>query len=115
MAKKIRLKTKKTFWLSYDLGLKGDYSALYSWLDNHKAKECGDSLAVFQYNAPGDHINRLKNDLGKNVSLRKSDRVYLIWIDNNDKKVKGKFIYGGRKPAPWEGFNSTMNTDSIDL
>jgi len=34
-------------WLSYDLNIKGDYENLYIWLDAHKAKECGDSMATF--------------------------------------------------------------------
>ncbi|MHB9292468.1 hypothetical protein Holit_01566 [Hollandina sp. SP2] len=34
-------------WLSYDLGIKGDYANLYIWLDEHKALECGDSIATF--------------------------------------------------------------------
>jgi hypothetical protein len=35
------------FWLSYDLGIEGDYAPLYRWLDNVSAKDCGDSLATF--------------------------------------------------------------------
>ena len=33
--------TLKTVYISFDLGLKGDYAAFYSWLDKHHAKECG--------------------------------------------------------------------------
>lgn len=28
---------KKSLWLSYDFGMKGDYSGLYTLLDNHDA------------------------------------------------------------------------------
>jgi hypothetical protein len=38
---------KKRFWLSYDLGIDGDYDGLYGWLDRIKAIECGDGLASF--------------------------------------------------------------------
>jgi len=34
---------KQTIWISYDLGLQGDYPGLYRWLDLHKAKECVNS------------------------------------------------------------------------
>jgi hypothetical protein len=37
--------TKKAIWISYDFGLNGDYTGLYTWLDNMKAIECGNSLA----------------------------------------------------------------------
>ena len=29
----------KAIWLSFDLGIGGDYPGLYKWLDNHKAIE----------------------------------------------------------------------------
>ncbi len=107
--------TIKTFWLSYDLGLKGDYNSLYSWLDKHKAKECGDSFAVFKFtcktNKPKDEI---KKDLELSVKFNKTDRVYLIWRDDVKKSNVGVFIIGNRKPAPWEGYFSTDTEQSID-
>lgn len=39
----------KTIWISYDLGVGGDYEGLYAWLDNNEATECGDSLDVREY------------------------------------------------------------------
>ena len=30
---------EKTFWLSFDLGLKGHYKRKYKWLDKHNDKE----------------------------------------------------------------------------
>lgn len=39
----------KAIWISYDLGIGGDYDGLYRWLANHKAVECGDGLAFFNY------------------------------------------------------------------
>ena len=36
-------------WMSYDLGVKGDYEGLYAWLDDHDAKECGNSVAFLRY------------------------------------------------------------------
>ena len=34
-----------TFWLSYDLGVGGDYPGLYQWLDDHQAVVCGNNMA----------------------------------------------------------------------
>ena len=42
-------------WMSYDLGVSGDYEGLYAWLDDHNAKECGNSVAwVFSFSYDGD-------------------------------------------------------------
>lgn len=96
--------TKKAFWISYDLGLKGDYSGLYTWLDTVKAKECGDSIAFFTKEYKGNLIEAIKKDILKYAKLSKTDRVYLIYLENESGKVKGYFLFGGRKRAPWEGF-----------
>lgn len=37
---------KQLIWISYDLGVSGDYENLYAWLDDHGAKECGQSNRV---------------------------------------------------------------------
>ena len=37
------LKMKHFVWISFDLGVKGDYEGMYAWLDSKDAKECGDS------------------------------------------------------------------------
>lgn len=100
---------KKTFWISYDLGLKGDYTGLYTFLDSVQAKECGDSIAFFHKDYREDFINALKKDIEKYVTFSKTDRIYVIYLDDDTKKVKGKFLYGGRKRAPWEGY-ATKNT-----
>lgn len=49
----LEVSVKTVVWLSYDLGAKGDYDGLYSWLDNHKAKECGDSIAYIPWEGFG--------------------------------------------------------------
>jgi hypothetical protein len=43
---------KQRIWLSFDLGIKGDYQSLYKWLDARKARECGDSVAYFTFEYP---------------------------------------------------------------
>jgi len=48
---------KKAVWISYDLGIKGDYQGLYSWLDDHDAIECGNSVAFIQFEVLLTDIN----------------------------------------------------------
>ncbi len=69
---------KQVIWISYDLGVKGDYEGLYGWLDGH--------------------------NLSRNVNLGKRDRVYIVWSENQ--KMKGQFLFGKRKSVPWAGFGS---------
>ena len=104
---------KKIFWVSYDLGLKGDYTGLYTFLDSVEAQECGDSIAFFQKDFGDDFLESLKKELGKYVTFSKTDRIYVIYLENKTNKVKGKFLYGGRKRAPWEGF-ATKSTSVTD-
>lgn len=89
---------KSTIWLSYDLGVNGDYEGLYSWLDTHGAKECGSSVAFLKYAHEGDLAAALIDDMQAAVSLDRRSRVYLIH------NHKGRYLFGRRKSAPWEGF-----------
>lgn len=103
---------KKTVWLSFDLGVGGDYENLYAWLDDHAAKECGDGLAVVEYQAEGDVLDSLKEDLCKQISFSKKDRVYAVWRDAD--KTRGRFLVGKRKFAPWEGYGNRSQTEDVD-
>ncbi len=95
---------EKTIWLSYDLGIDGDYENLYTWLDQLKARECGDSLAVLKYKIEfeSDLPSVLLDDLKSLAALRNKDRIYIIYRDKG--KIKGRFITGKRKSPPWEGY-----------
>jgi hypothetical protein len=94
----------KTYWLSYDLGLKGDYPSLYRWLDDQSAFECGDSLAVIK-GSVFQNSEQVAEDVMKNVDFdEKKDRLYII--EMVDGKMKGRFILGKRKRAPWEGYST---------
>jgi len=97
---------KKLIWISYDLGLKGDYENLYYWLDKHKAKECGSSVAALFYEYNDDLIRELTKDLKDNINFSKNDRIYVIFR-NEENIIKGKFIIGNRKPSPWAGYAET--------
>ena len=95
-------------WLSYDLGVDGDYENLYAWLDGKDAKECGDSMAVFRYENSKDIADKLKNDIENHVDIRTKDRIYIIFRNQED-VMKGKFIWGSRKKAPWSGYAVEKN------
>ena len=103
-------KVKKAIWLSYDLGIGGDYPGLYKWLDNHKAVECGDSVAFFKYLIDKERLEKiskvLADDIKESVSLRSGDRLYAVYrkVEGSNSSVKGSFIYGRRKSNPWEGY-----------
>ena len=92
-------------WVSFDLGVKGDYEGMYAWLDQQDAKECGDSIACFWYDHPGDLLQDIKQDLSASVELNAKSRVYVIRLVEG--KMRGSFIFGRRRNAPWAGFAAT--------
>jgi hypothetical protein len=96
--------TTTTVWISYDLGLRGDYENLYAWLDAHRAKECGDSLAVLTYRYEGSLPDKLKADLKRSIATDKRTRIYAIYREPATGKNKGRFIFGGRRAAAWTGY-----------
>ena len=100
-------------WISYDLGPNGDYESLYYWLDQNNARECGDSIAALKYEYEDNLLEELKDDLKENVELKERDRIYLVYKHENDKYI-GKFIFGRRKPAPWEGYAEKFEEETED-
>lgn len=106
---------KKTIWISYDLGIKGDYQGLYSWLDDHEAIECGNSVAFMKYEFTGNFKAELKKNLEDNVEFKPGDRIYIVrGVKVDGKKLmRGIFILGKRKSNPWEGYGSKID-DTID-
>lgn len=107
---------KQAIWISYDLGIKGDYPGLYRWLDLHKAKECGNSCAYLKYEFTDDIRTELKADLERNISFNPGDRIYVVIsvIHQGKEQYLGQFLFGNRKASPWEGFapNSDTTTDT---
>ena len=95
---------KSTIWISYDLGASGDYEGMYAWLDDRGARECGSSVAfVEQYDHGSKNLMAaLKDDIEAAVDLNKRSRIYVIW--RLEDRQKGRFLIGGRKGAPWEGY-----------
>lgn len=104
---------KQAIWISYDLGVKGDYQSLYEWLDLKKAAECGNSVAFLRYEFKDDLIKELKEDLESKINFSNGDRIYIIFSNKEDSKIKGTFIRGGRKSNPWTGYAPNLN-DIID-
>lgn len=88
---------KFRYWLSFDLGLRGNFEDLYEWLDTIDAKECGDSVATFVTEKNREQITEELSTL-----LGEKARVYII--GKFDGKVRGRFIVGKRKRAPWAGY-----------
>ncbi|TSA37100.1 MAG: hypothetical protein D4R64_06190 [Porphyromonadaceae bacterium] len=113
--------TRKAIWISYDFGLKGDFTGLFTWLDNHSAVECGNGLAFFRHDISKlegtdseSLIKLLTADIKETVKLSKTDRVYIIFKDTSTNKVKGEFINGNRKQSPWEGYGKLKGGNTID-
>ena len=103
---------RKAVWLSFDLGVKGDYESLYAWLDAHDAHECGDSTAFFEYETDGILPDEIKNSLKEAIDVDAKTRIYIVYKD--DKKVKGRFLFGRRKSPPWSGYAPKETADTLD-
>jgi hypothetical protein len=106
-------KMKKAVWITFDLGVNGDYEGMYAWLDSHHARECGDSVAFLEYEAKRNLISELKADLKRSVSTKKKNRVYVIY-KSDEGKLKGEFLFGGRKKSPWTGYGAPEEMGSSD-
>ncbi len=110
--KKYLMKSAVCLW--YDLGVQGDYEGVYSWLDEHQANECGDNLAFLNYEYSGSLLEALTADLKKSIEIPKRTRIYVIYRDPDTKKMKGSFIFGGRKAPPFSGFAVAVGSADSD-
>ncbi|OAV68899.1 hypothetical protein Barb6XT_00763 [Bacteroidales bacterium Barb6XT] len=105
---------KKAVWITYDLGVRGDYTSLYAWLDDHQATECGDSTAFFnyEYKESKPFIEQIQEDLRSKVKIESGNRIYII--RNEEGKTKGTFLIGKRKANSWEGYGEkTDDTEEV--
>jgi hypothetical protein len=58
---------------------------------------------MVEYKHDGESLpDQVKADLEKSVALDKRSRVYVIWR-SQDRTMKGRFIAGTRRAAPWVG------------
>ena len=100
-----------TIWISYDLGVSGDYEGIYAWLDDHDALECGSSVAFVKHYDHGneDLMDALKTDIQGAVNLDKRSRIYVIRRTETGRQ-KGGYLLGRRKGSPWDGYGHQMET-----
>lgn len=107
---------ERLIWISFDLGIRGDYEGMYAWLDDHGAKECGDGVACLRFDhddsCSGSFEASLKAELQERVELDKRSRIYVV--RKSGPKVKGRFLFGKRKGSPWYGFGSHDEQDEDD-
>ena len=96
-------------WMSYDLGVSGDYEGLYSWLADQGAKECGSSVAYLNFEYEEDLMLSLEEELQEAVEMDYRSRIYVIFNDHG--KLKGCFLVGKRNSAPWTGYGSIVEQD----
>lgn len=103
-------------WLSFDLGIGGDYEGMYGWLDDQDAKDCGEGFACFWFSHDSDRPNSLeeslKSEIEEGVSLNKRSRMYVV--RRRGGKMCGRFIFGRRKGAPWHGFGTLREEGDSD-
>ena len=96
---------KIRYWISVDLGLMGNYSQVYEWLDSLNAQECGPGLATITSSKTRD---QLAGEIKRILKGAPRARAYIITM-----KEGGRFVAGGRKAAPWEGF-AASNINAVD-
>ena len=109
---------KITFYINFDLNIRGDYKGLYKWLDKNKAEERGNNYAIIKnYDFPDSEIegltivadknrafsNYLKNEIIEFATIGKTDRIYLTLKVLGRENVGGVFIFGRKQSNPWEG------------
>jgi hypothetical protein len=103
---------KAFVWLSFDLGVRGDFQGMYEFLDEQQAKECGDSLAAFNFEYKKDLLAELTKRLKDKVELNKRSRVYVMYPKEG--KTSGRFIIGKRKAPPWTGYAALPGNQEED-
>jgi hypothetical protein len=105
--------TKSRIWIAFDLGIQGDYEGMYSWLDSNDALECGDNVAALEFEYQEDLLKELKRELESSIRIDKKARIYVI--RRVGENVKGRFIFGARKSAPWAGYGPKKGGSKEDV
>ena len=116
--------SKQRVWMSFDLGVRGDYDGLYQWLDEKGAVECGNGVATFEYEFSDSAISmnsfepifdELKEDLKKQIdSIEQKGRIYALTMIGDKSKPAGVFLFGKRKASPWEGY-ANIGKPEVDV
>ena len=110
---------KLRIWLSYDLGIRGDYEGLYKWLDEHDAVETGNSCASFWFDSKDNNDDTIKKTLLREwrcFETNKNTRMYVIRksIMNGKELMRGGFLIGARRGNPWEGYADKESDDDSE-
>jgi hypothetical protein len=71
-------------------------------------------VAYFQFSYDADLFESLKSAISDAITLNKRSRIYVVYRDKDQARVKGRFIFGRRKGAPWEGFGANVPQDGAD-
>lgn len=114
---------KKTIFISYDFGLKGDYEGLFKWLDENEAEERGYGIGVIKEYAYDENIIKTDNDffkfikdeLTQRIKVGSSDRLYMIWNSLESDKIKAGFLFGKHKQSPWTGYAQNNQVENFEL
>ena len=96
-----------TVWITFDLGLDGDYKGLYAWLDAHDANGCGESVAVLAYDCDEAIPDRIREELKASVRIDAQSRIYVIYRDPATNENRGAFIFGERRAPVWNGYSAS--------
>ena len=112
----------KTIFITYDLGIRGDFDSLYTWLDENNAEERGYGLAVIKKFSVDsslkkdiDFMRSVRDILAAKMKITSSDRIYMVWNSVENDKIKAGFLFGKSKQAPWTGFAQKGGIGNIDL
>jgi hypothetical protein len=95
---------KRAIWICYDLGVRGSYESLYTWLDEHEAQDCCGNVAFLKYEDNAALVESITAEIREVLKASPHSRIYLIYRDDKTKTIKGTFIMGSRKAAAWSGF-----------
>ena len=101
---------KSTVWLSCDPGVSGDYEGMYSWLENHGAKECGSNVALPKgYEFDGDLLECLGADVGDAVDTEPA----LTDLRGIQRQRPRAGTIGCREgeSSPWTGFGEELEQE----
>lgn len=112
---------KKSIFITFEFGIKGDYDSLYKWLDERNAVDRGYGLAFIKdytisqkISTDLEFLKYMKGEISSKVKLGNSDRIYIIWNGIESSVMKGGFIHGKSKQAPWAGY-AQNDSPSLDL
>jgi hypothetical protein len=97
---------RKSVILNYDLGVRGNYAALYRLLDNLDAKEICEGSTSFEMDFTSSDFpsmfEELKEYILSEVEIKNNDRMYALFSDNTG-QLKGGFLFGTRRVPIWAG------------